>query len=367
MKNKLKHIIFLALVLIIYPINSYAKEDIKLFVDGNFVKSDVAPFIENNRTLVPVRIISENLGYNVTWNGEKQTVTISGNNKEILMPINSTKVTVDKKKKTLDVPAKVSNNRTFVPVRFIAENLGTTVDWDNKDKVVVVGKGYTKSTNSFEEAKVTRVVDGDTIIVNLNGKDEKLRMILVDTPETVHPKKPVEFYGKEASNFTKSKLTNKTVYLQKDVSDRDRYNRILRYVWLERPKSNNPTNEEIKKNMYNAILIKDGYGKIATFPPDIKYVELFKKLDRSAREQNLGMWSVEGENFTPEKNTSENKKEEAIKSNPNIESGKIKGNKNSKIYHLPNGANYNKISEKNIIYFNSEEEAINAGYRKSKN
>lgn len=99
MKNKLKHIIFLALVLIIYPINSYAKEDIKLFVDGNFVKSDVAPFIENNRTLVPVRIISENLGYNVTWNGEKQTVTISGNNKEILMPINSTKVTVDKKKK----------------------------------------------------------------------------------------------------------------------------------------------------------------------------------------------------------------------------------------------------------------------------
>lgn len=192
-------------------------------------------------------------------------------------------------------------------------------------------------------------------------------MILVDTPETVHPKKPVEFYGKEASNFTKSKLTNKTVYLQKDVSDRDRYNRILRYVWLERPKSNNPTNEEIKKNMYNAILVKDGYGKIATFPPDIKYVELFKKLDRSAREQNLGMWSVEGENFTPEKNTSENKKEEAIKSNPNIESGKIKGNKNSKIYHLPNGANYNKISEKNIIYFNSEEEAINAGYRKSKN
>lgn len=370
MKKHFKKIIFLALILMIYPITSYANKDIKLFINGEDIKSDVAPFIENNRTLVPVRVISENLGYDVGWDAKNQTVSISGNDKKIIMPVNSTKVTVNNKKKNLDVPAKVSKNRTFVPVRFIAENLGTTVDWDNENRAVIIGEGYKKSTNSFEEAKVTRVVDGDTIVVNLKGKDEKIRMILVDTPETVHPSKPVEFYGKEASNFTKAQLTNKTVYLQKDVSDRDRYNRVLRYVWLKRPMTNNPTDEEIKNNMYNAILVKEGYGKIATFPPDIKYVDLFRELDKSAREKNLGMWSMEGANFVPEENTNktqnETKQGNNIPQNP-VASGKIKGNKNSKIYHVPGGASYDKISEKNVVYFNSEQDAINAGYRKAQN
>lgn len=85
--------------------------------------------------------------------------------------------------------------------------------------------------NTFEEATVTRVVDRDTIEVNLAGKKYKLRLVGVDTPETVHPSKPVEFYGLEASNYTKSQLTGKKIYLQKDVSETDKYGRLLRYVW----------------------------------------------------------------------------------------------------------------------------------------
>lgn len=353
MKRQFKKAILILFILIILPVKAFASSNIELFVNGSFVNSDVEPIIENNRTLVPVRVISENLGYEVKWNEKTESVSINGNNKNIVMTINSSTSFVNNKKFTLDTPAKIINNRTFVPVRFIAESLGTNVDWDNENRVVVVGNGYEK-IKGFKKVKVQRVVDGDTLIVDYDGKDEKLRMILVDTPETVHPRKPVECFGKEASNYTKKTLSDKYVYLQKDVSDRDRYGRLLRYVWLERPSSNNPSNDEIKSKMFNAILVKEGYGKIATFPPDVKYVELFRKLDRSAYEQNKGLWAC-----------TENKNE-VTKTNTNS-SGKIKGNKNSKIYHLPNGANYNKLSEKNTIYFNSEKEAIEAGYRKSKN
>ena len=85
--------------------------------------------------------------------------------------------------------------------------------------------------NTVYKAKVERVVDGDTAIISFVFDDgskylkERVRFLGVDTPETVHPNKPVQFYGKEASNFTKSELTNKTVWLQTDVSAKDRYDR----------------------------------------------------------------------------------------------------------------------------------------------
>lgn len=248
------------------------------------------------------------------------------------------------------------------------------------------------SSNTFDEAKVIKVVDGDTISVNLNGVQHKLRMIGVDTPETVHPNKPVEFFGKEASNFTKESLESKTVYLQKDVSDTDKYGRLFRYVWLTRPTSNKPTDDEIKDNMYNAILIKKGYGKASTYQPDSMYSKLFAKLQSDARDQYIGLWneskseefkttnlgrggSSQNSNDTSSLNdsTSSNSSDGNISSetkfNKNYTAdttqGKIKANVKSGIYHVPGGASYNKISQKNVVYFNSEKEAQAAGYRKS--
>ena len=369
MKKQIKNFILILALILLVPGCTFARNNISLFVNGNEVASDVAPFIENSRTLVPVRIISENLGYKVAWDAKNAIVTINGNNKIIKMPINSTKVAVNGNTVNLDTAAKIKSGRTFVPVRFIAETFGTEVNWDNNTRSVYVGK-KSISSNTFEEVKVTRVIDGDTIIVNLNGRNERLRMILVDTPETVHPNKPVQCFGKEASNYTKAQLTDKTVYLQKDVSDRDRYSRILRYVWLKRPATNEPTKAEIEQYMYNAILVKEGYGRIATFPPDIKYVDIFRELDRNARLNNVGMWGCS--EYKNEKNNIDTKSDipavnnTASAQNPQP-SGKIKGNKNSKIYHVPGGKSYNKISENNVVYFDTEQDAINAGYRKAKN
>jgi micrococcal nuclease len=127
---------------------------------------------------------------------------------------------------------------------------------------------------------VTRVVDGDTIVVTVPGSTEKVRLIGVDTPETVDPRKPVQCFGLEASNFTKSLLANKTVRLESDPSqgNKDKYGRLLRYVFL----SDINVNEE---------LIAQGYGHEYTYDTPYKYQTEFKNAERLARESKKGLWA----------------------------------------------------------------------------
>lgn len=143
----------------------------------------------------------------------------------------------------------------------------------------------TVSNSNFIEAKVTRIVDGDTIVANINGSEKKIRMIGVNTPESTTK---IEKFGKEASNYTTEKLTDKTIYLEKDVNETDKYGRLLRYVWLEIPTEINES--QIKEKMFNAILVTEGYAQVATYPPDVKYVDYFTKIQNIARDSNLGLW-----------------------------------------------------------------------------
>lgn len=220
-------------------------------------------------------------------------------------------------------------------------------------------------TSIFETAKVISITDGDTIVVDINGKTEKLRFIGIDTPETHHPNKPVQHFGKEASDYTTKQLTNKTIYLQKDVSERDKYRRLLRYVWLVKPSTNEPSKEEVIANCFNAELVKNGYAHAYTYPPDVKYNEIFKELETKAREKHIGLWN----NENPD---NENSKEIVVNEKINqryvadTKEGVIKGNKNSRIYHMPGQRSYNKISKRNVVYFKTEEEAKAAGYRPAK-
>lgn len=137
------------------------------------------------------------------------------------------------------------------------------------------------TTATFEEAKLIRVIDGDTIEVELNNKQYSVRLIGINTPESVAPdsyKTKNSIEGTEASNTVKDMLSDiETIYLQKDISDTDKYNRLLRYVWLEKPTDENDINE-ISTKMLNAILVNKGIAEIATYKPDIKYEWAFKEL-----------------------------------------------------------------------------------------
>lgn len=126
--------------------------------------------------------------------------------------------------------------------------------------------------------EVVRVVDGDTIVVKYNGVDEKVRLIGIDTPESVHADESKNTKeGVMVSDYTKKMLTGKKVGLEFDVSKRDKYGRLLAYVYLD-------------GEMYNKILLKEGYARVATYPPNVKYVDEFVKLQKEARENNKGLW-----------------------------------------------------------------------------
>lgn len=126
--------------------------------------------------------------------------------------------------------------------------------------------------------QVVRVVDGDTIIVNIDTKEERVRLIGVNTPESVKPDTPVQKYGIEASNFTKSLLKNKKVNLEFDAGKRDKYSRLLAYVYLP------------DGRMVNKILLEEGYAQVMTVPPNVKYQKEFLELQRKARKQEKGLW-----------------------------------------------------------------------------
>ena len=123
---------------------------------------------------------------------------------------------------------------------------------------------------------VELVIDGDTIEV---GGGIRVRLIGIDTPETVDPSRPVGCYGKEASNFTKSQLEGKEVKLEKDVSETDRYGRLLRYIW-------------VGDSLFNETLVKEGYAQSSTFPPDVKYQERFVTAQAEARNDKKGLWGA---------------------------------------------------------------------------
>jgi micrococcal nuclease len=129
----------------------------------------------------------------------------------------------------------------------------------------------------LEAGKVTRVVDGDTIHVEIAGKDYRLRYIGMDTPETVDPRRPVGCYGAEASERNRQLVEGRTVGLEKDVSETDSFGRLLRYVWVE-------------DEMVNEALVEEGYALAATYPPDVRYSGVFASLQAQAREGKRGLW-----------------------------------------------------------------------------
>ena len=156
---KKKFILGLSLLVISIPSLVLANSDIRLWVKGKIVKSDVTPYISESRTMVPIRVISENLGKVVTWNNDDKKVTIKdekGNefslviNEKFMEDISSNVY----RKIELDAPAVIKDDRTFVPIRAIAEAFGEKVHWDNDKRVVVIGDSYdSKKIKNYEIEK----------------------------------------------------------------------------------------------------------------------------------------------------------------------------------------------------------------------
>lgn len=208
-----------------------------------------------------------------------------------------------------------------------------------------------------EEVRVVRVVDGDTIqVAAINGTTEPVRYIGIDTPETVDPRKAVQCFGVEASKKNKELVEGKMVRLERDITDRDKYNRLLRYVWLG-------------DTLINQALVAQGFAKSYSYPPDVKYQDLFVEAEKKAREDKLGLWTA-CVSATPAVSATPTAAASASASNPSCT---IKGNisaSGEKIYHLQGCGSYSKttIDEKRgEQWFCTESEAQSAGWRKALN
>ena len=128
---------------------------------------------------------------------------------------------------------------------------------------------------------IKRISDGDTVVIqDESDKQYKIRFIGIDAPESrnVCKRKQVQVFGSEAKNHLKKLLFNKKIRLEFDVQKIDRYGRTLAYVYLE------------NGLFLNQYLLAKGYARIATFPPNIKYVDVFRKSEEKARRNKIGMW-----------------------------------------------------------------------------
>lgn len=137
----------------------------------------------------------------------------------------------------------------------------------------------TPASSELEVCTLERVVDGDTIVVSVDGKSQKVRLIGIDAAESVHPDESRNTEaGAEASAYLKSLIApGQTLYLQRDVSETDRYGRLLRYVWVGQPiDADDP--EEVAGKMLNAIIVKSGHAQAKDYAPDTRYSRILHSL-----------------------------------------------------------------------------------------
>lgn len=227
-----------------------------------------------------------------------------------------------------------------------SDSLPTPASLKNIQKI----SGYNKLSNG--SVKVTRVIDGDTI--EIEG-GERVRYIGIDTPETVDPRKPVQCFGVEASKKNKELVEGKSVRLEKDITNRDKYNRFLRYVW-------------IGDTFVNLELVQQGFAQSYSYPPDIKYQDRFVAAQKVARESKIGLWGA-----CPAESKTSAPPPLALPESGASGQCVIKGNISSsgeKIYHLPGCGSYAKTQinvDRGEHWFCSESEAQAAGWRKALN
>lgn len=230
---------------------------------------------------------------------------------------------------------------------------------EHKDDVNSQEKQNREQTFERSESIATKfpvqlldVIDGDTIAVNYNGNRESVRFLLVDSPETSHPRLGKQPFGKEAKEFTRNIVEDaQKIELEFDIGPkRDKYGRLLAYVYVD-------------GKMIQEELLKKGLVRVAyIYPPNTRYVDQFNAIQKEAQQQGVGIWEIENyaqeDGFHPELMDSSSKAKDS-------KDCLIKGNIGSeKIYHTPDSPWYEQTKAE--VMFCTEKEAKEAGFRPPK-
>lgn len=192
-KQKISSFLILSLCLINGVSAAESLRDIKIEINGKSVVSDVAPFINNDRTLVPIRVISEKLGYSVNWDNQTRKVTVKNNDKSIELTIGKKEVNINGTHSSIDVAPMIKNERTFVPLRFISESFDNDVNWDKDTRTVKINKKEKVSSSILNKSN-SIIDDTNNIPKSSNSKEQ-----YIDYSE--HNRKVVEdYYNRQKDN-----------------------------------------------------------------------------------------------------------------------------------------------------------------------
>lgn len=211
--------------------------------------------------------------------------------------------------------------------------------------------------NSTEQipVRVTSVIDGDTIKIQYEGKEETVRYLLIDTPETNHPRLGEQPLGKEATAENKQLIESGDVTIEFDEGGRfDDYGRMLAYIYVD--------GESVQKH-----LLESGLARVAyVFPPNTRHADEFEEVQQLAKKAGSGIWAYS--NYATDRGFNEDAYGQERAQEPSTENCQIKGNINRsgvKIYHMPGENSYEQTNPEQ--WFCSEEEALNAGFRSTAN
>jgi len=221
----------------------------------------------------------------------------------------------------------------------------------NSQQITTNNQTTPKVENKNDLYPVIKIVDGDTIDVKINGVDERLRLIGINTPETVDPRKPVECFGKEASNKAKELLTGKNVKIEYDNSQgtRDKYNRLLAYVYRE------------DGLFYNKYMIEKGYAYEYTYNTPYKYQADFKQAQATAKANKTGLWADGACNTTTPTTKTETTSTQPAPTTTTSPTGHVfytSSHYSSKLYYCDTDSAWEGLSKKYLKTFNSEAELL---------
>lgn len=271
-KSKKYLVLFLSFLLLLSTVNVFAvrhnKKDIPLngiIVNDHIVYSDVYPYIKNNRTYVPIRFIAEELGYDVKWDGANRKVTMTNDGTTVELTIGSNKMMVNGKTVLLDAPAEIRDDRTFVPLRAIAEAFGEKVDYSKDYKAVYIGdnpkyNAFYKVVYYYEKRET--VISEYTINIATYKMDVNGNISRFETIDELINAVYDDFYDYRVSGVSRYGVTtyktNTNTYTQPTVQPKDET------VYVKKTESNVAQEKQLKDQYYvvstDDILVGSWYG-----------------------------------------------------------------------------------------------------------
>lgn len=271
-KSKKYLVLFLSFLLLLSTVNVFAvkhkERDIPLngiIVNDHIVYSDVYPYIKNNRTYVPIRFIAEELGYDVKWDGANRKVTMTNDGTTVELTIGSNKMMVNGKTVLLDAPAEIRDDRTFVPLRAIAEAFGEKVDYSKDYKAVYIGdnpkyNAFYKVVYYYEKRET--VISEYTINIATYKMDVNGNISRFETIDELINAVYDDFYDYRVSGVSRYGVTtyktNTNTYTQPTVQPKDET------VYVKKTESNVAQEKQLKDQYYvvstDDILVGSWYG-----------------------------------------------------------------------------------------------------------